>query len=227
MSDLKTASLSFEHELLEQGYRCIVGIDEAGRGAWAGPVSAAAVCLPLENPELPQLLEGVYDSKLLTARAREGLIERIKETACAWGVGRAEAEEIDASSIVSASCLAMRRAVDHLLEQFPRYEPDFLLIDLIKWQGLPDRQVPYQALVRGDSRSLSIAAASVLAKVSRDAWMTEYDRDYPHYGFAVHKGYGVPQHQAALREHGASPLHRMSFKPLQPQLPFDELEDTE
>ena len=220
----KTASLAHEQDLIAQGYRCIVGIDEAGRGAWAGPVSAAAVCLPLDNPELPRLLEGVYDSKQLTAHARESLIERIQSTACAWGVGRAEAAEIDATSIVSASCLAMRRALEHLQAQFPQYEPDFLLIDLIKWQGLPERQMPYRTLAHGDSLSLSIAAASVLAKVSRDAWMMGYDRDYPQYGFAVHKGYGVPQHQAALREHGASPLHRMSFKPLQPQLPFEEAE---
>lgn len=225
MSDKKTASLTFERELLAQGYRCIAGLDEAGRGAWAGPVSAAAVCLPLERDDLAQALEGVYDSKQITARAREGLVEQIKATACAWGVGRAEPGEIDSIGIVPASCLAMRRALEQMQAQFPAYEPDYLLLDSINWKGLPQRRVDYRAVVRGDSLSLSIAAASVLAKVSRDAWMTAYDRDYPHYGFAAHKGYGVARHQAALREYGASPLHRMSFAPLsQLRLPFgDEL----
>ncbi|MEP7291964.1 MAG: ribonuclease HII [Chloroflexota bacterium] len=223
MSEIKTASLTLERELQSRGYRCIAGIDEAGRGAWAGPVSAGAVCLPLENPDLEQLLEGVYDSKQMTARERIRLIDQIKQVACAWGVGRTEAEEIDAIGIVPASCLAMRRALEQMMVQFPQYTPDFLLIDLIKWQGLPERKVDYRAVVRGDSLSLSIAAASVLAKVSRDGWMTEYDRDYPDYGFASHKGYGVARHQAALREYGASPLHRMSYKPLaQLPLPFGE-----
>ena len=223
MSEKKTASLEFERDLWSRGYRCIAGLDEAGRGAWAGPVSAAAVCLPLERGDLAQALEGVYDSKQITAKARNELIDRIKGTACAWGVGRAEADEIDALGIVPASCLAMRRALEHLVAQFPHYDPDYLLLDSINWQGLPQRKVDYRAVIRGDSLSLSIAAASVLAKVSRDAWMTEYDRAYPHYGFAEHKGYGVAKHQAALREHGASPLHRMSFAPLsQLRLPFGD-----
>ncbi len=223
MSEKKTASLAFERELLAQGYRCIAGLDEAGRGAWAGPVSAAAVCLPLERDDLERALEGVYDSKQLTAHDREALIERITAVACAWGVGRAEAGEIDAIGIVPASCLAMRRALEAMMTQFPAYDPDYLLLDSIKWQGLPGRTVDYRAVVRGDSLSLSIAAASVLAKVARDGWMTDYDRVYPAYGFAAHKGYGVAKHQAALREHGASPLHRMTYKPLaQLRLPFED-----
>ena len=217
-----TASLSFERDLIEQGYRCIVGIDEAGRGAWAGPVSAGAVVLPLERPDLLQSLEGVNDSKQLSARIRESLIDGIKSIALAWGIGRAEADEIDTLGIVPATCLAMRRAIDAL-----HLDPDYLLLDSIKWRGFPDKHIDYEAIVRGDSLSLSIAAASVLAKVSRDAWMVEYDVQYPGYGFAIHKGYGVPQHQAALRDLGASPLHRMTYKPLQqPLLPlsFEESE---
>ncbi len=211
-----TASLRFEYDLMDDGYRCIAGIDEAGRGAWAGPVSAGAVVLPLDNPDLLQILAGVTDSKQLSARTRESLAETITSTALAWGVGRAEAAEIDALGIVPATCLAMRRAIDVL-----HLDPDYLLLDSIKWRGFPDKAIDYQAIIRGDSLSLSIAAASVLAKVSRDAWMVEYDAQYPGYGFAVHKGYGVPQHQAALRDLGASPLHRMTYKPLQqPLLPL-------
>lgn len=220
-----TAGLSLERDLLARGYRCIVGIDEAGRGAWAGPVAAAAVCLPLEQADLAARLAGVNDSKTLSARARAGLIGAIQTTALAWGVGRAEAEEIDALGIVPATCLAMRRAVEALAASAPQLELDFLLLDQIKWRGFPGRQLDYQAVIRGDSRSLSIAAASVLAKVARDGWMTEYDALYPDYGFAVHKGYGVPQHQAALREYGASPLHRRTWRPLQQlPLPFEDAE---
>jgi len=218
MSDKKTASLKFEVDLLAQGYHRIVGIDEVGRGAWAGPVVAGAVCLPLERDDLAQTLAGVYDSKQVSARAREALIDGIKSTALGWGIGSAEAAEIDAVGIVPATCRAMQRALDHMLEQFPQVQPDFLLLDSIRWQELSQKKIAYQAIVHGDSLSLSIAAASVLAKVTRDSWMVEYDTQYPQYGFASHKGYGVPKHQAALREYGASPLHRMSFAPLRPKL---------
>lgn len=223
MSDKKTASLQLERDLLAQGYRCIVGIDEAGRGAWAGPVVAGAVCLPLNRAALSQTLEGVYDSKQLTAPVRASLVDRIKSTARAWGVGRAEADEIDALGIVPATCLAMRRALNQIIDCFPSADPDYLLIDMIRWRELGDRRIPYRTVVRGDSLSLSIASASILAKVARDDWMREYDAQYPQYGFAAHKGYGVPRHQAALRDYGASPLHRMSYKPLaQLALPFED-----
>ena len=221
----QTASLNLERDLIARGYRCIAGIDEAGRGAWAGPVVAGAVVLPLERDDLPQTLEGVYDSKQISAQMRQSLIDQIKATALGWGVGRAEASEIDEYGIVSATCLAMRRAVDALLAQAPQLNPDYLLLDQINWRGFPNRAIDYQTVIRGDSLSLSIAAASILAKVSRDTWMVEYDAAYPHYGFAEHKGYGVRQHQAALREHGASPLHRMTFEPLRPKLlPIEETE---
>lgn len=210
----KTASLNLERDLLKQGYRAIVGIDEAGRGAWAGPVVAGAVILPVDRPELAELLEGVRDSKQMTALRRAVLIDVIKTTALAWGVGLSTNAEIDANGIVPATCTAMARALANLREQFASVSPDYLLLDSIKWDAVTDYRLDYQALVRGDSLSLSIAAASVLAKVTRDEMMREYDQDYPAYGFAAHKGYGVPHHAAALREYGASPLHRMSFKPL-------------
>ena len=170
-----TASLSFERDLIAQGYRCIVGIDEAGRGAWAGPVVCrGGLSCRLNAPDLCQRPRRRHDSKQLTARARESLIDRIKATALAWGVGSAEADEIDALGIVPATCLAMRRAVDHC-STAPALDPDYLLLDLIRWRGFPDKHIDYQAVVRGDSLSLSIAAASMLAKVARDAWMVEYD----------------------------------------------------
>ncbi|MBK9748137.1 MAG: ribonuclease HII [Chloroflexi bacterium] len=203
-----TAGLLHEHALVAAGYRVIVGIDEAGRGAWAGPVAAGAVCLPLDRDDVAQLLAGVYDSKQVSARARGNLVERIQTTARAWGVGRAEAHEIDALGIVPATCLAMERALALVQAQVT---PDYLLIDSIRWTN---RQLPHTALIKGDSLSLSIAAASILAKVARDGWMVEYDAQYPGYGFAGHKGYGVATHHTALREHGPTPLHRMTFAPL-------------
>jgi ribonuclease HII len=208
---LKTASLSHEHRLTAQGYHIIAGIDEAGRGAWAGPVVAGAVCLPLERDDLSILLEGVRDSKQLSPRARVGLIDRIHNTALTWGIGAANHNEIDQLGIVPATCLAMQRALDDAVERAPNIQPDFLLLDSIRWLNL---KRPHLALLRGDQLSLSIAAASVLAKVFRDTHMVELDAIYPEYGFAVHKGYGTSQHQAALKVHGASPIHRMSYAPL-------------
>ncbi|MBE2271442.1 MAG: ribonuclease HII [Anaerolinea sp.] len=211
----KTASLSYEHAGLAQGYRVIAGIDEAGRGAWAGPVAAGAVVLPLDRPDLPQLLEGVYDSKQMTARARLRIVDQIKTVSLAWGVGRAEADEIDRIGIVAATCTAMGRALDVVMQTVT---PDYLLLDSIRWTSLT---LPHLALIRGDSLSLSIAAASILAKVTRDSWMTEYDRLYPTYGFAANKGYGVAKHAAALIEHGTCPIHRLSFSPMaNPRLPL-------
>lgn len=204
----RTASLAYEHELWARGFRVIVGIDEAGRGAWAGPVAAGAVCLPLERADLPDALAGVYDSKQMTARARANLVSAIQTTARAWGVGRAEAAEIDQLGIVAATCLAMERALQVAQSVVT---PDYLLLDSIRWTNLT---LPHAALIKGDSLSLSIAAASILAKVARDGWMVEYDRQYPGYGFAAHKGYGVAQHHAAIREHGVTPIHRLSFAPM-------------
>jgi ribonuclease HII len=207
----KTASLDYEHSLRAQGYQIIAGIDEAGRGAWAGPVVAGAVCLPLEREDLQTVLMGVRDSKQLSARARVGLVEGIQNTALAWGIGAAEHSEIDELGIVPATCLAMRRAIDDAVRRFPAIQPDFLLLDAIRWTNLRQKHL---ALIKGDQLSLSIAAASVLAKVHRDRLMVEMDTDYPGYGFAIHKGYGTARHQAALRALGSSAVHRMSFSPM-------------
>jgi ribonuclease HII len=195
--------LSFETSLWEAGFWPVAGIDEAGRGALAGPVAAAAVILPAD-PALGQGLAGVRDSKQMTPEGRAYWAVRIKETASAWGVGLASAEEIDALGILPATLLAARRA----LEALP-LPPQHLLLDYIQ---LPGVTLPQLSLVKGDSRSLSIAAASVLAKTARDALLCELDTRYPDYGFAAHKGYGTPRHCAALVRLGPCKIHRRSFK---------------
>jgi ribonuclease HII len=208
---LKTASLRHERRYSLLGLRHIVGVDEAGRGPWAGPVAAGAVCLPLERDDLPELLKGVRDSKLTPVNQRDPLAEVIKEVAITWGVGSASAEEIDAYGIVPATARAMQRAVEDALAKID-FMPDCLFIDDMLLPMLP--HIPQVSLVGGDERSLSIAAASIIAKTWRDAYMAELDAQYPQYGFAAHKGYGTPGHQAALRQYGPSPAHRVTFRPV-------------
>ena len=187
-----------ENSLYAEGYKMICGVDEAGRGPLAGPVCAAAVILP-KGLELP----GLNDSKKLTDKKRRELFPIIKEQAIAYGIGLASHEEIDEINILQATYLAMERAIAQL-----EGKADFALIDgnRAKEFGLPVRTV-----VKGDSLSASIAAASVLAKVTRDDIMLEMAKEYPEYGFEVHKGYGTKAHYEALRAHGHSPIHRMSF----------------
>jgi ribonuclease HII len=188
-----------------RGAQIVAGVDEAGRGPLAGPVVAAAVILP-EQPDLV-LLSGLNDSKLLTAEKREALYTKVHEVALSVGVGYAQAKEIDEINILEASRRAMERAVMKLTPA-----PDYLLIDAITIEGIPfDRQQP---IIRGDSLSLSIAAASVVAKVTRDRLMRELEVKYPGYGFAQHKGYGTASHLEALRKLGPCPEHRGSFEPV-------------
>ncbi len=195
--------LSFEQVLWDAGLTFVAGIDEAGRGALAGPVAAAAVVLPAEQ-EIRGWLKGVRDSKQMTPGQRETMRERILQFAAAWGVGFASAGEIDQLGILPATRLAACRALEELIPC-----PSHLLLDYL---FLPDVTTPQTALVKGDCRSLSIAAASVLAKTSRDAHMRELDLDYPGYGFATHKGYGTVAHRQALHRLGVSPVHRSSFE---------------
>jgi ribonuclease HII len=206
----QSPTLEFERPLWKDGFTRIAGIDEAGRGAWAGPVAAAVVILPcLEriegspDPSLSQSLYGVRDSKQMTPRARESWAPRIKEVALAWGIGFASADEIDAMGIVPATRLAAMRAIESLSSS-----PDYLLTDYLVF---PEIIFPQAALIKGDRRSLSIAAASVLAKTARDALMCELDIKYPDYGFARHKGYGTRLHQDAIRRMGVCAFHRKSF----------------
>lgn len=197
--------LTFELPLWESGLNLLAGLDEAGRGAWAGPVYAAAVILPRDNGVL-EILPGVRDSKKMTPRQREFWAERIRRAAAAWGIGAASAEEIDARGIVAATRLAMRRALEAC-----GCQPEHLLIDALR---LPGVSLPQLALIKGDARSLSIAAASVLAKTARDAWMAALGEQYPGYGFAAHKGYGTRAHREALARLGPCAEHRRSYAPL-------------
>jgi ribonuclease HII len=189
-----------------EGYRHIAGLDEAGRGSWAGPVVAGAVILPLDRPDLSQELDGVRDSKQLTPRQRERLYPIIESTALAAGVGIVPPEEIDEVGIVPATRQAMSLAIVQL--DLP---PDFLLIDYLTLSGLPISQ---KSITHGDVLSLSIAAASIVAKVTRDRLMVQLDARYPGYGFARHKGYGTRQHRGSLFYLGPCPIHRLSYAPM-------------
>jgi ribonuclease HII len=199
--------LALECRFTAQGYRLIAGIDEAGRGAWAGPVVAAAVILPLDRRDLARALTGVNDSKQLTARQRERLFGVIQTVALAVGVGETPAADIDRIGIVPATRLAMQQAVSRLAPA-----PEALLIDAVDLTSLV--HLPQQALFYGDAISLSIAAASIVAKVSRDRLMTALEAEYPGYRFADHKGYGTRAHHAALARQGVSAIHRTSYAPI-------------
>ncbi len=199
--------LSLETAAWTEQYRLVAGIDEAGRGAWAGPVAAAAVVLSPDCPDLLQRLDGVRDSKTLSARQREMLFDRIQAEALAVGLGMVDSETIVQEGIAAATRLAMAEAVDAL---GPR--PDFLLIDYIR---LPRVNIPQKSFRKGDQRSLSIAAASIVAKVSRDRLMAQLGETFPDYGFEQHKGYGTRRHRAAVQKNGITPEHRRNWKPCQ------------
>ena len=198
----RVSALLAAEEAARAGGACVVaGVDEAGRGALAGPVFAAAVSF---TPGA--IVLGLDDSKVLAPEVREELAPRIRRVAAAWGVGSATAAEIDVLGIAPATFLAMRRALDGLAASGA--QPDFVLVDGFPIPSLPVRQ---RAVVRGDATVACIAAASILAKTSRDAVLRELDAACPWYGFAAHKGYGSAAHLAALRRHGPSPDHRLSF----------------
>ena len=191
-------NFDFENEKRAQGYTAICGCDEAGRGPLCGPVVAAAVILPIGIE-----IEGLNDSKKLTEKKREKLFDIIKEKAIAYAIAEATPEEIDEINILNASMLAMRRAVEAL-----PVKADFALIDGNCSRGF---EIPTETVVSGDAKSCSIAAASILAKVTRDRGCVELDREYPIYGIAKHKGYPTKDHMNAVREHGPSPIHRKTF----------------
>ncbi len=189
----------FEKKIRRRGYELIAGVDEAGRGPLAGPVVAGAVVLPIQGK-----WNGINDSKKLTGPQREKAYSLIMERALGVGVGRVEVEEIDRLNILQASLKAMRLAVENL-----PFRPDFLLIDGLHPVDLPFMQEP---VIKGDERCLSIAAASIIAKVTRDRLMISYDAQFPQYNFARNKGYGTQEHLRAIRQNGCCPIHRQSFK---------------
>ena len=189
---------NIEQELRTKGFTAVCGVDEAGRGPLCGSVVAAAVILPPDY-----IPEGLNDSKKLTAKKREALFDVICQNALAYSIAEATVEEIDALNILEADLLAMRRAIDGL-----QIKADFALID---GNIARDFQIPARAVIHGDALSPSIAAASVLAKVTRDRQCIELDRQYPEYGIAKHKGYGTKAHMDALRQYGPAPIHRKQF----------------
>lgn len=189
----------FEKAAVNSGFSCICGVDEAGRGPLAGPVCAAAVILP-EGA----VIEGLDDSKKLTEKKRERLYDIIKETAVAYSVAYGTLEEIETVNILEATYLAMNRAIEGL-----NVKPDFALIDGNRVpRGI---KIPCETIVKGDSKSMSVAAASVLAKVTRDRLMLEYDKKYPEYNFKKHKGYGTKEHTELIKQYGPCEIHRLSF----------------
>lgn len=198
--------LRLEYCFRDEGFRIVAGLDEAGRGAWAGPVAAGAVILPLERFDLLEALKGVKDSKECTPRQREALNTAIRAVAAAAAVGVASPEEVDQLGIGPATRLAMARALDALA-----IRPQALLIDYLRLRTI---DIPQRSFPKGEHLSLSIAAASIVAKVDRDRFMLALDEKYPGYGLARNKGYGTKEHLAALTSLGPSPVHRHSFAPM-------------
>ena len=191
-------SFEYENKHYDEGYVAVCGCDEAGRGPLCGPVVAAAVILPRDL-----IIDGLNDSKKLTEKKRDALYEVIIEKAIAYGIAECTPEEIDEYNILNASMLAMRRAIEKL-----QVKADFALIDGNCSRGF---EIPNETVVKGDAKSYSIAAASILAKVTRDRGCIELDRQYPMYGIAKHKGYPTKDHMDAVREFGPSPIHRKTF----------------
>lgn len=198
----KHPDLSYEKELWLKGVKLVAGIDEAGRGALAGPVVAAVVIPPVDT-NLGEVWYGVRDSKMMSSLARQSWSQRIKETAIGYGIGSASNQEIDTSGIVKAIHLAIRRALEQLENHPQHLLTDYLFLD--------ELSIPQTPLVKGDSRCLSIAGASILAKVYRDELMSHFDQSYPAYNFKQHKGYGTFAHRQALQTLGPTPIHRLSF----------------
>ncbi|MBT3363033.1 MAG: ribonuclease HII [Chloroflexi bacterium] len=197
-------NFSEEHNLRQSGYKYIAGVDEVGRGPLAGPVMAAAVILPIDN--IPDWSKSVRDSKKLSERQRELLYDSIISESIATGVGSVNPANIDIHGIGEASRMAMRLAIQQL-----HIKPDFVLIDAVK---LPDVNIAQKSIIRGDSTCISIAAASIIAKVTRDHYMMGIDNIYSNYGFAKHKGYPTKAHMDSIDKFGVCPIHRRSFSPV-------------
>ena len=211
----KTAAMDYEKKYLDQGKQIIIGMDEAGYGAWAGPVVAAAVSLPLDNPHLNDTLHGVKDSKQMTRRQREAAFDTIRESSLGYGIGQASPEEIAQSGLASALSMAYNRAYQECRAALTT-DVEVVLIDgKSAWRRFDPDEIDVERIIKGDTLSLSIAAASVLAKVWRDGIMRELSKAFPLYQFESHVGYGTAAHRAALEEHGVlEGIHRHTYKPI-------------
>lgn len=188
-----------DEEFFKKGVKYVAGIDEAGRGPLAGPVVVACVIMPEDS-----MIEGVNDSKKISEKKREALYEKIKEEAISYGVGIVNQDEIDELNILRATKKALTMALKEM-----ETKPNVILVDALT--GIDTLGIPYKSIIKGDANSYSIAAASIIAKVTRDRIMREWDKVYPEYGFAGHKGYGTAKHIAAIKEYGLCPLHRRTF----------------
>ena len=188
-----------ENELREKGFKTICGIDEAGRGPLAGPVVIASVIMPANS-----MIEGVNDSKKISEKKREKLYDQILEEAVSYGIAIIGQDEIDEINILNATKKGLTVSLQELTEK-----PDLIVVDALN--GIDTMGIPYESIIKGDAKCYSIAAASILAKVTRDRIMREWDKIYPEYGFEKHKGYGTAAHIAAIKEHGLCPIHRRSF----------------
>lgn len=210
--------MTYEQQYLDSGKHIIVGMDEAGYGAWAGPVAAAAVCLPLHSDDLAAQLKGVKDSKQMTRRQRESAYETIQAVALGHGIGHATPNEISTLGLSAALSLAFKRAYDACVAALGETAVEVIMIDgKSTWKDCPYQDAcQFEHVPNGDDKSLTIAAASVLAKVWRDKQLIELGKQYPDYGFERHKGYGTRAHQAALKAHGVlHDIHRRNYKPVQ------------
>lgn len=213
----RTAAMTYEQIHLAAGHTVIIGMDEAGYGAWAGPVATAAVCLPLQNADALKKLHGVKDSKQMTARQRTDAFDVIQSVALGYGIGHAAPHEINAQGLAAALSLAFARAYDDCVTMLDGKTVDVLMIDgKSVWKTCPHEDtVKVERLPNGDDQSLSIAAASVLAKVWRDGQMVELGTEHPAYGFERHKGYGTRAHSDALKAHGVlTNVHRTAYRPV-------------
>ena len=188
-----------ENELIEKGFKTICGIDEAGRGPLAGPVVVASVIMPANS-----MIEGVNDSKKISEKKREKIYDQILEEAVSYGIAIIGQDEIDEINILNATKKGLTVSLQELTEK-----PDLIVVDALN--GIDTMGIPYESIIKGDAKCYSIAAASILAKVTRDRIMREWDKIYPEYGFEKHKGYGTAAHIAAIKEHGLCPIHRRSF----------------